>query len=185
MGRFKPDHATQVLDNRQPCRMIETAESKKPAKPISSDPPKGLPKVGKDFWNQVRAVQQSYYASGINPTVTEEHSLALEAYCLAYCNWKKLNSSIKKLEAQCRKNGEDPRIIETKDGDVKQRQIYRDEQSAMMTMMQLGKPIGLDRTAPKIAIQMNQVAKEVAQAAPDDTTNLIQLNRFAGKVVNG
>ena len=78
-------------------------------------------------------------------------------------------------------------FIEQDDGDFKEHGSYKTEQNLMDKMIKMARALGIAETAPKVAIQMNQnnMAAPSGPVVESLGDNVLAINRFAERVVNG
>ena len=160
MPRQKSSHARQQLANFKRYRRTEPTAQESAAPPITAKPPSDLDQVGKVLWTVVAEMQKSFHESGIAVSITDAQAPALHAYCKTYSRWVMAGKAIKAREAGLKPSERHRAMfVEIDGGDVKLRGEYRAEQELQKSMTKMGAAIGLSKSTPLVALQVNEAAE--------------------------
>ena len=174
--------AIQELRNMDSRKRQPVAKTEIAAPPISGRPPPNLTKHGADLWKVIVEMQAQFAEAGLPPAVTESQRPALVSYCQTYSRYMKARDIINRREREL--GAEAAMFVEMDDGDVKMHGAYRTEMDLAKTMVKMGRELGVSKATPDIALnqQFNNFGPSMP-AAPAD--NVLALDRFKGRVVNG
>ena len=178
MPRQKSSPARQELAKFKRYRRTVPTEQESAALPITAKPPSDLDQAGKVLWVVVAEMQKSFHESGIAVSITDAQAPALHAYCKTYSRWLMAGKAIKAREAGL-KPSERHKAMFVEDGeDVKLRGEYRAEQELQKSMTKMGAAIGLSKSTPLVAVQVNESAKRSGEPGFE----LLHFNEEAARI---